>query len=141
MQMYVVDSSCSEQEMAESRDTLSVCLSSPSLSQLPLLLAFTKNDIPTSRPITEVAIYTHELKAPLFLKMACLLSLSLFLSPYLSPSLPPSLNVQMKEIMKVRDIERGRSVEVVSCSREQALATRDGITQAITKLLNMQQNT
>ena len=56
LQMYVIDSSCSEQELVESHGVLTQCLSSPSLSQLPLVLVCTKHDLPSSKDINEVIL-------------------------------------------------------------------------------------
>lgn len=53
--MYVVDSSCSEQELIESIEVLKHSLSSPTLSQLPLLVVCSKQDLPSARPISQVA--------------------------------------------------------------------------------------
>ena len=50
----MVDSSSSEEELRESRDSLTACLSSPSLSGLPLLLVCSKQDIPTAQSPTQV---------------------------------------------------------------------------------------
>ena len=56
LQVYVVDSCSSEEELGESGEALVHCLSSPSLSGLPLLLVCSKQDLPTTRSITEVYI-------------------------------------------------------------------------------------
>lgn len=54
MQMYVVDSSCSEQELVQSMEVFEHCLSSPTLSQLPLLVICSKQDLPSARSVSQV---------------------------------------------------------------------------------------
>ncbi|CAI7996318.1 ADP-ribosylation factor-like protein 15 [Geodia barretti] len=46
--VYVVDSSCSEEVMRESGEALARCLSSPSLTGLPLLLVCSKQEVPSA---------------------------------------------------------------------------------------------
>lgn len=96
--MYVIDSSCSEQELVESHGVLTQCLSSPSLSQLPLVLVCTKHDLPSSKDINEI-----------------------------------------KEQLKVGQIECSRRVAVISCSSENPQATKDSVTQSIEKLIDTEQ--
>ena len=55
-QIYVIDSSSTEEKLLESGEVLAKCLGSPSLSNTPLLIVCSKQDLPSARTVDEVHI-------------------------------------------------------------------------------------
>ena len=54
MQIFVVDSCSSDDEIDEVRLSLEKCLSDPTLRELPLLLLCNKQDLPSAQTVDQV---------------------------------------------------------------------------------------
>ena len=54
LQVYVIDSGCSDEHLSVSQEVLTSCLRSPSLTNLPLLVVCSKQDLPAARSVNEV---------------------------------------------------------------------------------------
>lgn len=120
--MYVVDSSCSEHELIQSIEVLEHCLSSPTLSLLPLLIVCSKQDLPSARPISQV----HSV---CMFNTVCTPFLKIMSSKYIISVL------QIKERLGAGEMVRKRNILITTSSIQQPEATRDGVTQAILQLL------
>ena len=54
-QIFVVDSTCSEDELQEAQGELEKCMKDPTLAGMPLLIMCNKQDLAEAKPVEQVS--------------------------------------------------------------------------------------